>query len=49
MRARAYDLAFESLKKFSVESDMADYIRNKFDQEFIPSWHCVVGNKHLIF
>ena len=43
MRARAYDLAFESLEKFSVERDMADYIKNKFDQEFIPSWHCVVG------
>jgi dynein light chain LC8-type len=43
MKSRAYDLAFQSLEKFSVEKDMSDYVKTKFDQEFSPTWQCVIG------
>lgn len=43
IRNRAYDIAFESLKKFTVEKDMSEYIKQLFDSEFSPTWQCVVG------
>jgi hypothetical protein len=42
-RDRAYNIAFEALKKYTVEKDMSEYIKNIFDNEFLPSWQCVVG------
>ncbi len=48
MKARAYDLAFQSLEKYSVERDMSDYIKSKFDEEFLPSWQCVVGKDFAV-
>jgi dynein light chain LC8-type len=48
MKSRAYDLAFRSLEKYSVEKDMADYIQSKFDEEFLPSWQCVVGKDFAV-
>jgi len=44
MKKRAYDLAVESMRKFSVEKDIADYIKDRFDQLFLPSWQCIAGN-----
>jgi dynein light chain LC8-type len=48
MKARAYDLAFRSLEKYSVERDMADYVKSKFDEEFLPCWQCVVGKDYAV-
>ena len=42
-RNRAYDIAFEALRKYTVEKDMSEYIKSLFDTEFSPSWQCVVG------
>ena len=43
MKKRAYDLAVESMRKFSVEKDIADYIKDRFDEQFLPSWQCIAG------
>jgi dynein light chain LC8-type len=43
IKRRAIDLAFESMNKFSIEKDMADYIKAKFDEEFLKGWQCVIG------
>ena len=43
IKQRAFELAFISLNKFSVEKDISDYIKENFDKEFDSSWQCVVG------
>ena len=49
MKKRAYDLAVESMRKFSVEKDIADYIKDRFDAEFLPSWQCIAGKLNKLF
>jgi dynein light chain LC8-type len=48
MKKRAYDLAVESMQKFSVEKDIADNVKEKFDEEFLPSWQCIVGKDFAV-
>ncbi len=48
MKVRAFEFAFESLEKFSVEKDMADYLKQKFDNEFCASWQCIVGKDFAV-
>jgi dynein light chain LC8-type len=48
MKMRAYDLAIESMEKYSVEKDIADYIKQKFDLEYYSCWHCVVGKDFAV-
>ncbi len=48
LKKKAYDLAFESISKYSVERDMANYIKSKFDEEYTPEWQCVVGKDFAV-
>lgn len=43
MRERAYELAFESLEKFTAEKELSEYIKKHFDEEFEPEWQIVIG------
>lgn len=43
LHKRAYEIAFNSLKKYTAERDIAEYVKKIFDQEFLPSWQCIVG------
>jgi hypothetical protein len=49
MKTRAFDLAFESLEKFTAERDMSDFIKQKFDKQFLPSWQCIIGMYSIYF
>ena len=33
----------QGLDKFSLEKDVAGYIKNAFDSRYSPTWHCIVG------
>ena len=33
----------QALDKYTVEKDIAAYIKKDFDQRHNPTWHCVVG------
>lgn len=33
----------KALEKFSIEKDVAAYIKKEFDKNHNPTWHCVVG------
>jgi dynein light chain LC8-type len=48
MKKRAYNLAFESMQKYNVEKDMADYIKQHFDEEYLESWQCVAGKDFAV-
>lgn len=39
----AVDAAGTALTKYSVEKDVAAYIKREFDKKYNPTWHCIVG------
>lgn len=43
MQECAIDCANEALNKFSIEKDIAAFIKKQFDQKYNPTWHCIVG------
>ena len=43
IKKRAFELGFESLKKYTSEKEMSDYIKERLDDEFQPEWQCVIG------
>lgn len=43
MQRDAVDLASQALQKYTVEKDIASYIKKEFDRKYNPTWHCVVG------
>ena len=40
----AYDCAFEALEKFRIEKFISEHLKQKFDEKYNKSWHCVVGD-----
>ena len=36
-------LAQKSLLKFSIERDVAQYIKTNLDTQYGNNWHCIVG------
>ncbi|VDP77082.1 unnamed protein product [Echinostoma caproni] len=45
MQQEAADCSGEALDKFTVEKDIAAYIKKEFDRKYGPNWHCVVGRQ----
>ena len=45
MEEKAIELAHEALEKFTMEKDMAEYLKREFDRLYQTTWHCVVGKK----
>mmetsp|Transcript_51889 Transcript_51889/g.82778 ORF Transcript_51889/g.82778 Transcript_51889/m.82778 type:complete len:93 (+) Transcript_51889:171-449(+) len=43
MQVEAVDVASQAMEKFSVEKDVAAYIKKEFDKKHNPTWHCIVG------
>lgn len=43
MKADAKQCGEEALKRYSVEKDIATYIKKEFDKKYGPNWHCIVG------
>ncbi|XP_054260836.1 dynein light chain 1, cytoplasmic-like [Macrosteles quadrilineatus] len=43
MQRDAVDLASQAIQKYTVEKDIASYIKKEFDRKYSPTWHCVVG------
>ena len=58
MQKDAMDCAIQALEKYSVEKDIAAYIKEEFDKKYNPTRHCIVGRfglsityetRHFIF
>lgn len=55
----AIEIGLKALDKFTVEKDIAGFIKKEFDKKYGPNWHCVVGrsfgsfvtheSKHFIY
>ena len=45
----AVDTAIQALEKFTIEKEIAAYIKKEFDKRYSPSWHCIVGRNYGSF
>ena len=43
MQRKAVELALNALERFKLERDMAQFLKEEFDERFQPTWHCIVG------
>ncbi|CAH8434906.1 unnamed protein product [Schistosoma rodhaini] len=43
MQQCAVDTAAQAMTEYSIEKDIAAYIKKHFDKNYGPTWHCVVG------
>ncbi|GAU32726.1 hypothetical protein TSUD_101470 [Trifolium subterraneum] len=39
----AFDLATAAFEKHRFDRDVAEEMKNEFDNRYGPSWHCIVG------
>ncbi|KDN46779.1 hypothetical protein K437DRAFT_256054 [Tilletiaria anomala UBC 951] len=46
MQQASVDIATEALQNFSVEKDIAAYVKKAMDAKFGPTWHTVVGKNY---
>lgn len=43
MQQQAIEVASDAMEKYSVEKDIAQYIKKEFDSRAGATWHCIVG------
>jgi dynein light chain LC8-type len=43
MQLDAIKIAQQAQEVYLVEKDIAAYIRQKFEEKYNPTWHCIVG------
>ena len=43
MQDQAITVATDGMAKYTIEKDIAQYIKKEFDSRFGATWHCIVG------
>ena len=43
MQEAVVECAKQAMKKYTIEREIASYIKKEFDQKDGPTWHCIVG------
>ena len=43
MEKDCIEAATQAMQEFSLEKDMAAFIKKEFDKKYNPTWHCIVG------
>ena len=43
MQQDAINVSTKAIETYSIEKDIACYIKKEFDRKHNPTWHCVVG------
>jgi len=43
MKTETLDITQEAFEKFTIEKDIAAYIKKEFDRKYGSTWHVVVG------
>ncbi|CAH8482761.1 unnamed protein product [Schistosoma intercalatum] len=46
IQQKAVETTVTAIEKYTVEKDIAAYIKMEFDKYYHPTWHCIVG-KHF--
>ncbi|TPX53313.1 hypothetical protein PhCBS80983_g06320 [Powellomyces hirtus] len=45
MQQDAVNCATQAMEKYNIETDIAAFIKQKFDKKYNPIWHCIVGRR----
>lgn len=43
IQTRIFELSAQGLEKYSVEKDLATFLKKELDQLYGPTWHVIVG------
>jgi len=43
MQSEVIELANQAMEKFTVEKDIAAFIKKECDKKYNPTWHAIVG------
>ncbi|KAG0207430.1 Dynein light chain 1, cytoplasmic [Mortierella sp. GBA30] len=43
MQQEAIECAVRAFEKFTVEKDIAAFLKKEFDRKYGATWHCIVG------
>ncbi|XP_008789848.1 dynein light chain 1, cytoplasmic-like [Phoenix dactylifera] len=43
MQQEVFECARIAFEKYTVEKEIAEYIKKEFDNKHGPTWHCIVG------
>ncbi|CAH8449838.1 unnamed protein product [Schistosoma turkestanicum] len=43
MQSDLVSICSEALEKYSIEKDIAAFIKKECDKKYNPTWHCIVG------
>jgi len=43
MQTDAVEFTTQALEKFTIEKDMAAFVKREFDKKYGATWHCVIG------
>ncbi|KAF2681042.1 dynein light chain type 1, partial [Lentithecium fluviatile CBS 122367] len=43
MQTEAIEVAQQAMEQFTIEKDIAQYIKKEFDSRKGATWHCIVG------
>ena len=43
IKAKAFEIGFLALSKFTAEKEMSEFVKNEFDNFFEPEWQIVIG------
>lgn len=46
LEADALEVGKQAMKRYKLESDIADYIKTAFDEKHGGDWHCIVGKTY---
>lgn len=46
MQEFAVDCAIEGIGMYSIEKDIAAFVKLEFDKKYDPAWHCIVGRNY---
>ena len=49
MQQDAINVSTKAIETYSIEKDIACYIKKEFDRKHNPTWHCVVGMFIIVF
>ncbi|ODV94716.1 hypothetical protein PACTADRAFT_3600 [Pachysolen tannophilus NRRL Y-2460] len=43
LQSKVFELSLIAVKKFTVEKEIANYLKKEMDALCGPMWHCIVG------
>lgn len=49
MQEDAVNFCIQAVEKYTIEKDIASFIKKEYEKKYSPSWHCIVGKDYGCF